>query len=300
VFCSCKIDDQGSPLPIDIYNAVTHDLPHVQLHLDCSSHSPSGGPHQIFEEISSSVTCQSLVSFTTPRWCISNSDSLHCAALVVASKNLRALDVLDCKPFETGDQKLPGIQQLSIDLDSRLQENFFSRANVQMPKIWDFSHLTHLKIRHGYGGDLQRLGSFLSIVSDEQPSGLESFSVQSVLPWNMHRLLHYSRDAATEAKVEELLHKIIGTNDHLRELNLAWSFPQRLSFLLPKHGNTLRSLGLWAGALGGPPVSSAEIRQIRTSCPYLTDLIIDINLNRHLGEPEMEFEVRILSSIWSC
>jgi hypothetical protein len=212
----------------------------------------------------------------------------------VASKNLRVLDVLDCKPFETGDQKLPAIQQLAIGLDSRLHENAFPRANVQMPKIWDFSNLTHLKIRHGYGGDLHRLGSFLSIVSDEQLSGLESFSIQSLLPWSKHGLLHYSGDAATADNVEELLHKIIGTIDHLREFKLAWSFPRRLSFILPKHQNILRSLGLWVGALGGPPVSSAEIRQIRTSCSYLTDLIIDINLNSHLSELLMEFEVRTL------
>jgi hypothetical protein len=51
------------------------------------------------------------------------------------------------------------------------------------------------------------------------------------------------------------------------------------------------------GAQGGPPVSSAEIRQIQTSCPYLIDLIIDINLNRHLGEPKKEFEVRRLPCI---
>ena len=299
MFCSCKIDNQGSPLPIDIHNALIHDLPHIQLHLDCSGHSPNG-PIQIFEEISSSVTCQSLVSFATPRGCISDSDSLHCAALVVASKNLRVLDVLDCKPFETGDQKLPAIQQLAIAIDSRLHENSFNRPNVQMPKIWDFSNLNHLKIGYGYGGNLQKLEKFLSIVSDEQPSGIESFSMLSSQPWDRYGIGHCSNQAATEAKVEELLHKIIGTIDRLRELKLAWSFPQRLSLLLPKHENTLRSLGLLVGALGGPPVSSVEMRQIRTSCPYLTDLIIDIDLNRHHGEPEMEFEVRILSSIWSC
>jgi hypothetical protein len=142
--------------------------------------------------------------------------------------------VLDCEPFETGDQELPAIQKLTIALDSRLHQVPSLRfIRVPMPKIWNFSNLTHLEIRNGCTGDLERLENFLSIVFAEQPSGIGSFTVLSSQHWGPS--VFFDGDFAARAKVKGLLGKILETIDHLREFKLAWSFAQRLSFILPKH-----------------------------------------------------------------
>jgi hypothetical protein len=172
------------------------------------------------------------------------------------------LETLHCYPdyrlsldmYRSG-KKFPVIRELRLEAVSK----YMSPGIVL---LWDFSNLSVLKLS---GVNLK---SFFKVLPFEKLSGLREFRVRV---WDYH--------TQADSWVDEYLVPCIEAIVRLEVLEIRCAHPHKLLPALEKHRLSLQVLRLAHCITSRPPqVTVEDIEKLRTMCPYLDELALDITV----------------------
>jgi hypothetical protein len=172
------------------------------------------------------------------------------------------LETLHCYPdhrlsldMHRSGKKFPAIRELRLEAVSK----YMSPGIVL---LWDFSNLSVLKL---LGVNLK---SFFKVLPFEKLSGLREFRVKV---WDYH--------TQAESWVDEYLVPCIKAIVRLEVLEIRCAHPHKLLPALEKHRLSLQVLRLaQCVTIRAPQVTVEDIEKLRTMCPYLDELVLDIKV----------------------
>jgi len=172
------------------------------------------------------------------------------------------LETLHCWPdhrpslemYQAG-KRYPALREL------RLESTSHGHMNLDAP-LWDFSNLSVLTLS---GVNLK---IFFKALPFEKLAGLREFRVRI---WD-----YYHR---SDSWVDEFLGPCIEAIVWLEVLNIKCTHPHRLLPALEKHRLSLQVLRLaQCRTLRPAQVTAEEIEKLRTLCPYLDELVLDVKV----------------------
>jgi hypothetical protein len=176
------------------------------------------------------------------------------ARIMLQSPNLEVLHVRPGHKFRPHIMTSPSPRFYPIR-ELILEGNWHCTAN-DVAALWDFSRLSTLRLRH------IDLDKFAFSVPFQQLSGLTKFEF----------LL------GNKAYWADNLTGLISKVERLEELVLECYCPHKLIDVIEKHRLSLRVLKLKDSNHRDPSATSEDLEKLRTMCPYLNELELDIKV----------------------
>ena len=176
------------------------------------------------------------------------------ARIMLQSPNLEVLHVRPGHKFRPHIMTSPSPRFYQIR-ELILEGNWHYTAN-DVAALWDFSRLSTLRLRH------IDLDKFAFSVPFQQLSGLTKFEF----------LL------GNKAYWADNLTGLISKVERLEELVLECYCPHKLIDVIEKHRLSLRVLKLKDSNHRDPSATSEDLEKLRTMCPYLNELELDIKV----------------------
>jgi hypothetical protein len=161
-------------------------------------------------------------------------------------------------PFPPGKKFFPPIRELIL-------EGVWQYTEEEVVAFWDFSKLSILKLRY------IDIDYFAKNVPSQQMSGLTKFEFLVKDDTTM-RLTE--RPAYWVNPLMTFMDKI----ERLEELVLQCYHPHWLMPVIEKHKSSLRVLKLRDLNTSDPRATAEDVEKLRTMCPYLNDLVLDIKV----------------------
>ncbi len=183
---------------------------------------------------------------------------LRCSGRRYTDNMLNPFLNLYMTPFPPGKKFFPPIRELIL-------EGVWQYTEEEVVAFWDFSKLSILKLRY------IDIDYFAKNVPSQQMSGLTKFEFLVKDDTTM-RLTE--RPAYWVNPLMTFMDKI----ERLEELVLQCYHPHWLMPVIEKHKSSLRVLKLRDLNTSDPRATAEDVEKLRTMCPYLNDLVLDIKV----------------------